>query len=165
VACESIRSRLRCCDYRFLEHATLSLSSGNVRADHPTEGYASARRKTMNRTRLTRQAKRRASERKDVSGVSRMFARIRVDSTHSISSTTAVHGADAAPESPEGGESTLSLTDLITYVRARFGVEEGQTMAEYGVVLAVITVAIVAVLGFLADDIMAALNAVRSALT
>jgi Flp pilus assembly pilin Flp len=57
---------------------------------------------------------------------------------------------------------------MITYVRARFDLEhgeDGQTMAEYGVVLAVITVAIVATLGFLADDIKSALNAVRSALT
>jgi len=58
----------------------------------------------------------------------------------------------------------LSLSDLITYVRVRLGVEDGQTMAEYGVVLAVITVAIVAVLGFLATDIKTALNNVRNAL-
>src|SRR5215210_756506 len=32
---------------------------------------------------------------------------------------------------------TVSYTDLLAYLRARFGVEEGQTMAEYGVVLAV----------------------------
>jgi Flp pilus assembly pilin Flp len=74
------------------------------------------------------------------------------------------HGAEAAPELPEGGESILSLSDLITYVRVRLGVEDGQTMAEYGVVLAVITVAIVAVLGFLATDIKTALNNVRNAL-
>ena len=42
--------------------------------------------------------------------------------------------------------------------------EEGQTMAEYGVVLAVITIGIVATLGFLADDINAALDKVRDAL-
>ncbi|MFL6028943.1 MAG: Flp family type IVb pilin [Gaiellaceae bacterium] len=58
----------------------------------------------------------------------------------------------------------MSLSDLITYVRVRLGVEDGQTMAEYGVVLAVITVAIVAVLGFLATDIKTALNNVRNAL-
>jgi Flp pilus assembly pilin Flp len=44
---------------------------------------------------------------------------------------------------------------LVTYLRARFGVEEGQTMAEYGVVLAVITalvvVAILALSGAIAD--------------
>jgi Flp pilus assembly pilin Flp len=42
--------------------------------------------------------------------------------------------------------------------------EEGQTMAEYGVVLGVITIALVAVFGFLADDIEAALDAVRAVL-
>ena len=93
--------------------------------------------------------------------MSRMFAR-RVDSNHSSTSSTAVHGAPRAPELPEGGESTLSFTDLITYIRTRFGVESGQTMAEYGVVLAVITIGAVAVFGFLADDITSALNEVRS---
>ncbi len=38
--------------------------------------------------------------------------------------------------------------------------EEGQTMAEYGVVLAVITTGIVAALIFLSDEIDAALRAV-----
>ncbi len=33
---------------------------------------------------------------------------------------------------------TLTFSDLLSYFRARFAVEEGQTMAEYGVVLAVI---------------------------
>ena len=94
--------------------------------------------------------------------MSRIFAEFESISTHSISSTTAVHGAQSAPELPEGGESTLSFTDLITYIRTRFGVESGQTMAEYGVVLAVITIGAVAVFGFLADDITSALNTVRS---
>jgi Flp pilus assembly pilin Flp len=40
--------------------------------------------------------------------------------------------------------------------------ESGQTMAEYAVVLAVITVAIVATLGFLARGINSALNSVTS---
>jgi Flp pilus assembly pilin Flp len=40
--------------------------------------------------------------------------------------------------------------------------ESGQTMAEYAVVLAVITVAIVATLGFLAGGINSALNSVTS---
>jgi Flp pilus assembly pilin Flp len=38
--------------------------------------------------------------------------------------------------------------------------EEGQTMAEYGVVLAVITVGIVAALVFLSEEIAGALRAV-----
>jgi len=56
----------------------------------------------------------------------------------------------------------LSFTDLITYIRARFGVEEGQTMAEYGVVLAVITIGAVLAFTGLASDIVAALGKVRS---
>lgn len=91
----------------------------------------------------------------------RMFARIRVDSTHTISSITAVHGAQAAPELPEGGESTLSFTDLITYIRTRLGAEGGQTMAEYGVVLAVITIGAVLAFSGLATDIVTALSNVR----
>lgn len=41
--------------------------------------------------------------------------------------------------------------------------EEGQTMAEYGVVLAVITVATVGVFGFLSGAIQAAINEVIAA--
>ncbi len=42
--------------------------------------------------------------------------------------------------------------------------EEGQTMAEYGVVLAVITVVVIVALGLLSDAIGAALDEVRAAL-
>jgi Flp pilus assembly pilin Flp len=42
--------------------------------------------------------------------------------------------------------------------------ESGQTMAEYAIVLAVITVAIIATLGFLAGGISKALNSVTSSL-
>ncbi len=41
--------------------------------------------------------------------------------------------------------------------------EDGQTMAEYGVVLTVITLAIVAVFVSLGDDIGGTLNAIRAA--
>jgi Flp pilus assembly pilin Flp len=50
---------------------------------------------------------------------------------------------------------------MIHYFRARFGVEEGQTMAEYGVVLAVITAAVVLALGLLSGAIATALDTVR----
>jgi Flp pilus assembly pilin Flp len=43
--------------------------------------------------------------------------------------------------------------------------EEGQTMAEYGVILAVITVAIIAVLVFLSDGIRNNLQAVVDVLS
>lgn len=38
--------------------------------------------------------------------------------------------------------------------------EEGQTMAEYGVVLAVITIAVIGALGLLSNNIVGALNRV-----
>ncbi len=135
----------------------------NIGADHPGEGYALKAGSTMNRTRLTVRAKRRASERKDVSGVSRMFARIRVDSTQAslTSSSTALHRAQSALEMSKGGESIVTFTDLVAYLRARFGVEEGQTMAEYGVVLAVITALVVLAIGALSGAIAAALDTVR----
>jgi Flp pilus assembly pilin Flp len=59
----------------------------------------------------------------------------------------------------------MSFTDLIHYFRARFNVEEGQTMAEYGVVLAVITVLIIGALTLLSDGIRAALENVAGILT
>jgi Flp pilus assembly pilin Flp len=55
----------------------------------------------------------------------------------------------------------VTFTDLVTYLRARFGVEEGQTMAEYGVVLAVITALIVVALLALSGAIANALDTVR----
>jgi Flp pilus assembly pilin Flp len=54
----------------------------------------------------------------------------------------------------------VTFTDLIQYFRVRFGVEEGQTMAEYGVVLAVITALVVLALGTLSGAISAALGKV-----
>jgi Flp pilus assembly pilin Flp len=55
----------------------------------------------------------------------------------------------------------VTFTDLVTYFRARFNIEEGQTMAEYGVVLAVITALVVIAIGALSGAISAALNTVR----
>jgi Flp pilus assembly pilin Flp len=62
---------------------------------------------------------------------------------------------------PKGGESIVTFTDLVTYFRARFGDEKGQTMAEYGVVLAVITAAVVIALTALSGGIAGAINTVR----
>ena len=56
----------------------------------------------------------------------------------------------------------MTFTDLVTYFRARFAVaEDGQTMAEYGVVLAVITALVVAALLALSGAIATALNTVK----
>ena len=91
--------------------------------------------------------------------MSTQLRRIRVDST---SSTTALHGAQRALETPKGGECIVwSFTDLVHYLRARFGIEEGQTMAEYGVVLAVITALVVVAILALSGAIAAALDRVR----
>jgi Flp pilus assembly pilin Flp len=59
----------------------------------------------------------------------------------------------------------VTFTDLVAYLRARFGVEEGQTMAEYGVVLAVITLLVVGAIGLLSGAIATALDTVRGYLT
>jgi Flp pilus assembly pilin Flp len=95
--------------------------------------------------------------------VSRSFAGFRVDSTSS--STTAFHRALRALDQPKGGESMLSFTDWVHYLRARFNVEEGQTMAEYGVVLAVITVLIIGALTLLSGGIDTALRRVADIVT
>jgi Flp pilus assembly pilin Flp len=52
------------------------------------------------------------------------------------------------------------LTSFFTYLQALRTREEGQTMAEYGVVLAVITLGVVVALGFLSDAISDAINSV-----
>ena len=57
------------------------------------------------------------------------------------------------------------LNGFITRLLAAGRREEGQTMAEYGVILAVITVAIIAVLVLLSDGIRANLEAVVNVLS
>jgi Flp pilus assembly pilin Flp len=57
------------------------------------------------------------------------------------------------------------MTELYFYLRGLVEREEGQTMAEYAVVLAVITVGIVAALGALSTSIGDALDSVGSAMT
>jgi Flp pilus assembly pilin Flp len=58
----------------------------------------------------------------------------------------------------------VTFTDLYTYFRARFGAQEGQTMAEYGVVLAVISVLVIGALLLLSGGITKAINAVTNVL-
>lgn len=52
----------------------------------------------------------------------------------------------------------MTLTDLGAYLRARLSVEDGQTMAEYGIVLAVITIGAVAAFTALSGGVSAAIN-------
>jgi Flp pilus assembly pilin Flp len=54
----------------------------------------------------------------------------------------------------------MSFKDLVHYIRARYAGEEGQTMAEYGVVLAVIAIGVVVALTALAGGISGAVGSV-----
>ena len=56
----------------------------------------------------------------------------------------------------------MSFKDLIHYLRARTAVEEGQTMAEYGVVLAVIAIGVIIALTALSGGISGAIDSVTS---
>jgi Flp pilus assembly pilin Flp len=56
----------------------------------------------------------------------------------------------------------FSFSDWGAYLNARFKIEEGQTMAEYGVVLAVIALGVVVALGLLSGAISGAIGRVRS---
>jgi Flp pilus assembly pilin Flp len=58
----------------------------------------------------------------------------------------------------------MNLFDWFEFVRMNWKKEEGQTMAEYGVVLALITVLIVGTLTALSGGINGALNSVVSVL-
>jgi Flp pilus assembly pilin Flp len=89
-----------------------------------------------------------------------MLARIRVDSASTASSTHEFNARVARSGCPKGGESIVTFTDLFEYLRARFGREEGQTMAEYGVVLAVITIGVFLALGALSGAISGAITTV-----
>ena len=73
------------------------------------------------------------------------------------------------PDDAKGGEPMLKLfaftqafaADAVDVLRRR---EEGQTMAEYGVVLAVITLAVIAAITLLSDNVRNALESVANVL-
>ncbi len=56
----------------------------------------------------------------------------------------------------------MTFSEWFEFARTNWQKEEGQTMAEYGVVLAVITLGIVATLGLLSGGINGALKSVIS---
>lgn len=60
----------------------------------------------------------------------------------------------------KGGVTEMTFFEWFEYARTNWKKEEGQTMAEYGVVLAVITLGIVVTLGLLSKGINGALNSV-----
>jgi Flp pilus assembly pilin Flp len=59
----------------------------------------------------------------------------------------------------------MDIRDWFNMVRAYAQRQEGQTMAEYGVVLAVITLGVIAALGLLAGAITGKLGTVTSKLS
>jgi Flp pilus assembly pilin Flp len=65
----------------------------------------------------------------------------------------------------EGGESAMTLSNWFTFLRAFARREEGQTMAEYAVVLTVIAAFIIVALGVLALAISGRLEDVASTIT
>ena len=56
----------------------------------------------------------------------------------------------------------MSIAEWLEFAKQNWRREEGQTMAEYGVVLAVITLGVVLTLGFLSNGINDALTSVIS---
>jgi Flp pilus assembly pilin Flp len=69
-----------------------------------------------------------------------------------------------APEQLKGGESLMAFSHWVAYFRARFEGEKGQTMAEYGVVLAVICLLVLGAFTALQGGISGAINAVADIL-
>jgi Flp pilus assembly pilin Flp len=65
----------------------------------------------------------------------------------------------------KGGEPKMKLSDWFAFARMSLKKEEGQTMAEYGVILAVITVGIVVALTALSGGIQDAIGNVVDTLT
>jgi Flp pilus assembly pilin Flp len=69
------------------------------------------------------------------------------------------------PDDLKGGELVLKLFALAqAYAADLRDREEGQTMAEYGVVLAVITLAVVAAISLLSDNVRSAIESVANIL-
>ena len=72
------------------------------------------------------------------------------------------------PDDAKGGEPVLKLFAFTQAFAANLDAlrrrEEGQTMAEYGVVLAVITLAVVAAISLLSDNVRSALESVANIL-
>ena len=69
------------------------------------------------------------------------------------------------PDDLKGGELVLKLFAFTQASAANLRTrEEGQTMAEYGVVLAVITLAVVAALTLLSDNVRSAIEGVANIL-
>jgi Flp pilus assembly pilin Flp len=89
---------------------------------------------------------------------SQKFARIS-HASHASSRPEPVALTVPSFDCSRGGEE-MTFSEWFEYARTSWKKEDGQTMAEYGVVLAVITLGIVATLGLLSGGINSALSSV-----
>jgi Flp pilus assembly pilin Flp len=109
----------------------------------------------------------RLDQKEGIQGVPSFIASTEVDfpsSTTSLNASTNCCARRRAPEQLKGGESLMVFSQWINYFRARFASEEGQTMAEYGVVLAVIALGVLVAFTALSGGITNAINNVTSIL-
>lgn len=56
------------------------------------------------------------------------------------------------------------LNYLMTWMKCKFGEEDGQAMAEYGIIIALIAVIVIAAVALLGEEILAAFEAITDAL-
>src|SRR5919202_767345 len=115
----------------------------------------------MNRRRSNQlRRSRRADEKGTFTSVSHSVAEFRIDPTGTSLTTSTFRAPSGAPVLAKGGESIVSFTDLYTYLRARFVREEGQTMAEYGVVLLLLVPGAILVFTGLGNAVVNAITSV-----
>jgi Flp pilus assembly pilin Flp len=101
-----------------------------------------------------------------ISSVARQLSDSRKAGRHSFFSV-GISSSAAPPRRPRTRREVKKVLKLIAAIHAmqlRTMREEGQTMAEYGVVLAVITVAVIAALGILSGNIDTAIRRVAGAI-
>jgi Flp pilus assembly pilin Flp len=77
-----------------------------------------------------------------------------------LSTSSALVSSPDRADRSKGGVTDMTFSQWFEFAKANYRKEEGQTMAEYGVVLAVITIGIVATLVALSGGINGALNRV-----
>jgi Flp pilus assembly pilin Flp len=92
-------------------------------------------------------------------GATHMVDRTHLSTRFLASSAPAMSGG---PETRKGVNYYMSISELLDFVRQNWRKEEGQTMAEYAVVLTVITLAVVGVFAALSGGITNAINNVSN---
>jgi Flp pilus assembly pilin Flp len=92
------------------------------------------------------------------------FAAPSFSAAHTSSRPEPVASTVAVIDRSKGGEPEMTFSEWFEFVRTSLKKDEGQTMAEYGVVLAVITLVVVVALTALSGGISNALNNVKGLL-